>query len=141
MSIFQPSNSRWTSRMLSIFRIVTGLVYISVGTMKMFGYPKSPVPIPPFSVTTELGIAAILEVFGGTAIVLGFLVRPISFVLAGEMMVAYFQYHFPVSPWPTISMGIPAIMYCFLFLYMTFAGGGEWSIDTFFARRRLHRGS
>lgn len=140
MSVFEPSESRWTSRMLSIFRIVAGLVYISAGTMKMFGYPKSPVPIPPFSITTELGIAAILEVFGGTAIVLGFLVRPISFILAGEMMVAYFQYHFPVSPWPTVSMGIPAIMYCFLFLYMTFAGGGEWSVDSYLARRgsRLH---
>jgi putative oxidoreductase len=108
---------------------VAGLVFISFGTMKMFGVPASPVPIPPFSPFTQLGLAAILEVFGGTAIVLGLLTRPVAFVLAGEMAVAYCQAHAPVSPWPSVNNGVPAILYCFLYLYLAAAGPGDWSLD------------
>jgi putative oxidoreductase len=108
---------------------VGGLVFISVGTMKMFGVPASPVPIPPFNPLTQLGLAAILEVFGGTAIVLGFCTRPVAFVLAGEMAVAYFQGHAPVSFWPSVNNGIPAILYCFIYLYLAAAGPGAWSLD------------
>lgn len=140
MSIFEPSPSPWTSRMLSIFRIVAGLIFISVGTMKLFGFPKSPVPMPPFTLMSELGIAGLLEVFGGLAITLGIFTRPVAFVLAGEMAVAYFQGHFPTSFWPSVNMGIPAIMYCFLFLYLVFAGAGDWSIDAMIARRARRSG-
>jgi putative oxidoreductase len=136
MSIFEPAPALWTSRMLSIYRIVAGLVFVSAGTMKLFGYPPSPVPMPPFALTSEIGIGGMLEAFGGLAITLGFLTRPIAFVLAGEMAVAYFQFHFPQSFFPTTSMGIPAIMYCFFFLYLVFAGPGVWSIDALIARKR-----
>ena len=125
--------------MLSVFRIVAGLVFISVGTMKLFNYPPSGMPGFPVSPMTELGVAAMLEVFGGLAIVLGFLTRPVAFVLAGEMAVAYFQAHFPKSFFPSINMGIPAIMYCFFFLYLMFAGAGAWSIDGLIARSRASR--
>lgn len=135
MTIFEPSP--WSGRMLSIFRIVAGLVFISFGTMKLFGYPPSPVPLPPLSLTSQLGIAGILETFGGLAIVLGLFTRPVAFVLAGEMAVAYFQMHFPHSFFPTINNGTPAIMYCFFFLYLTFAGAGEWSLDARIARSRV----
>lgn len=135
MTIFEPSP--WSGRMLSIFRIVAGLVFISFGTMKLFGYPPSPVPLPPLSLTSQLGIAGILETFGGVAIVLGVFTRPVAFVLAGEMAVAYFQMHFPHSFFPTINNGTPAIMYCFFFLYLTFAGAGEWSLDARIARSRV----
>ena len=136
MSIFEASPSPWTSRMLSIFRIVAGLVFVTFGTMKLFGYPPSPVPMPPFGLLSELGIAGMLEVFGGLAITLGIFTRPVAFVLAGEMAVAYFQGHFPHSFWPSVNMGTPAIMYCFFFLYLVFAGAGEWSLDAVISRRR-----
>jgi len=136
MSIYEPSPSPWTSRMLSVFRIVAGVIFMTAGTMKLFGYPPSPVPIPPFDPTTQLGIAAILEVFGGAAIVLGLFTRPVAFVLAGEMAVAYFQFHAPGSLFPTVNNGIPAVLYCFLFLYLMLAGGGVWSVDALIAHSR-----
>jgi putative oxidoreductase len=135
MTIFEASP--WSSRMLSIFRIVAAVVFISFGTMKLFGYPPSPVPLPPFSLTSELGIAGILETFGGLAILLGLFTRPVAFVLSGEMAVAYFTNHFPLSFFPTTNNGTPAIMYCLFFLYLSFAGAGEWSLDAGIARSQL----
>jgi putative oxidoreductase len=132
MSIFEASP--WAGRMLSIFRIVAGVVFMSFGTMKLFGYPPRPPVMPPFELISQLGVAGILETFGGLAIVLGVFTRPVAFVLAGEMAVAYFQSHFPQSFFPTSNNGTPAIMYCLFFLYLTFAGAGEWSIDAGLAR-------
>jgi putative oxidoreductase len=135
MSIFEPAPPPWPSRMLAALRIVAGLMFMTAGTMIVFGSPPSPMPMPPFSATSQLGIGGILEVFGGLAIVLGVLTRPIAFVLAGEMAVAYFQFHAPQSFFPTVNNGVAAVMYCFLFLYLTFAGAGAWSIDAIIARR------
>ncbi len=123
-----------SGRMLSILRIVAGIIFVSYGTMKLFGYPPSPTPIGPINLNSELGIAAMLEVVGGLAIVFGLLTRPVAFVLCGEMAVAYFQAHFPRSPFPTVNNGVPAVLYCFLFLYFAFAGAGAWSIDALIAR-------
>jgi putative oxidoreductase len=134
MSIFEASP--YASRMLSILRIVAGIVFVSAGTMKLFGYPPSPQPGPLPPPMSQMWIAGVLETFGGLAIVLGFLTRPVSFILSGEMAVAYFQAHFPQSIFPTINNGIPAVLYCFLFLYMTFAGAGPWSIDAMIARSK-----
>ena len=122
--------------MLAVFRIVAGLIFMTAGTMKLFGYPPSPVPMPPISLTSQLGVAGILETFGGAAIVLGFLTRPIAFFLAGEMAVAYFQVFASKSFFPTVNGGVPAVMYCFFFLYLTFAGAGAWSIDRIIAQSR-----
>jgi putative oxidoreductase len=135
MSIFEPARPPWPSRMLAIFRIVAGLVFMTAGTMIVFGSPPSPMPMPPFSVTSQIGIGGILELFGGLAIVLGVLTRPIAFVLAGEMAVAYFQFHAPQSFFPTVNNGVAAVLYCFFFLYLTFAGPGAWSVDSIIARR------
>ncbi len=134
MSIFVASPN--ADRMLSVLRIVAGIVFVSAGTMKLFGYPPSPQPMPPVTVMSQMWIAGILETFGGLAIVVGFLTRPVAFVLSGEMAVAYFQAHFPQSVFPTVNNGIPAVLYCFLFLYMTFAGAGSWSIDAIIARSK-----
>ena len=123
-----------SGRMLSILRIVAGIIFVSFGTMKLFGYPPSPTPIGPVDLNSELGIAGMLEVCGGFAMVFGLLTRPIAFVLSGEMAVAYFQAHFPRSPFPTVNNGVPAVLYCFLFLYFAFAGAGAWSIDALIAR-------
>jgi putative oxidoreductase len=134
MSLFEPSRSLWTSRMLSLLRIVAGLVFMLAGTTILFGYPPSPVPMPPLHLSSEIGVAGILETVGGLAIVLGVLTRPVAFVLSGMMAVAYFQVHFPQSFFPSRNGGIPAILFCFLFLYLTFAGPGPWSIDAMIAR-------
>jgi putative oxidoreductase len=136
MSIFEPSPSPWTGRMLSILRIVAGSVFFTHGTQKLFGIPPLPQGMPPIEWMSQAGIAGILEVFGGLLIILGLFTRPVSFVLAGEMAVAYFQVHFPQSFWPSVNGGEPAILYCFIFLYFVFAGAGPWSIDAMIARSR-----
>lgn len=122
--------------MLAVLRIVAGLVFMSAGTMKVFGFPAGPHDMPPFRFLSQMGIGGLLEVWGGLAIVLGLFTRPGAFVLAGEMAVAYFQFHFPKSPFPTVNNGIPAVLYCFLFLYLMFAGAGAWSLDSWLARAR-----
>ena len=130
--IFEPSPL--SRRALGVLRVVAGLVFFSYGTMKLIGYPPSPQPMPAFDLMSEHGIAGVLETFGGLAILFGVLTRPVAFVLAGEMAVAYFQVHFPRSPFPTINQGTPAVLFCFLFLYLAFAGGGAWSVDSLIAR-------
>jgi putative oxidoreductase len=122
--------------MLAIFRIVAGLLFVSFGTMKLFGYPPGPAEMPPLKILSQMGIGGILEFVGGLMIVLGLFTRPVAFVLAGEMAVAYFQFHQPQAFWPTSNNGIPAILYCFLFLYLMFAGPGSWSVDGLIARSR-----
>lgn len=140
MSIFEASPSPWTGRMLSVFRIVAGLIFVTAGTMKLFGYPPNPVPgMSPVELMSQMGFGGILEIVGGLAIVLGVLTRPVAFVLAGEMAVAYFQFHAPQSFFPTNNGGVAAVLYCFFFLYLTFAGAGTWSIDAMIARSRSAR--
>jgi putative oxidoreductase len=136
MSIFEPSKSPWTGRMLAILRIVAGLMFVSTGTMILFNCPPSPVPIPAFDILSETSIGGILQTFGGLAIAVGFLTRPVAFLLAGDMAVAYFQFHFPNGFFPGPNGGQPAVLYCFIFLYLVFAGAGPWSIDTWITRRR-----
>lgn len=136
MSIFETSRSPWTGRVLSILRIVAGLIFVTEGTMKLFNYPPSPVPGFPARLLSELGAAGMIETIGGVAILLGLFTRPVAFILAGEMAVAYFQQHFPKSFFPTVNGGIPAILFCFIFLYLVFAGAGPWSIDARVARAK-----
>jgi putative oxidoreductase len=139
MTIFEPSSSPWTDRMLAIFRIVAALMFIAAGTMKLFGYPPPPPPmtvmplIPTFS---QAWFAGVMEMIGGTAIALGLWTRPVAFILAGEMAVAYFQGHAPQGFFPNSNNGIPAVMYCFLYLYLMFAGAGAWSLDRVIARAK-----
>ena len=122
--------------MLSIFRIVAGILFITFGTMKVFGHPPGPPGMPPFDPMTQTGIGGLLETLGGTLIALGLLTRPVAFILAGEMAVAYFQFHYPQSFFPTTNMGTPAIMYCLFFLYLVCAGAGVGSVDEMIRRRK-----
>ena len=122
--------------MLSVLRIVVGAVFISFGTMKLFNYPPMPTGMPPIPLMSQLGLAGTLEVFGGLLILIGLFTQPLSFVLAGEMAVAYFQGHYPHSFWPSVNMGTPAILFCFIYLYFVFAGGGPWSVDAMIARSK-----
>jgi putative oxidoreductase len=109
-------------------RIVTALLFIEHGTMKLFGFPSSGEPGGGLSALPL--IAGILEVFGGAAILVGFFTRPIAFLLSGQMAVAYWMVHFPGNSFfPALNGGDAAILFCFIFLYMVFAGPGAWSMD------------
>ena|SRR5688572_19407098 len=134
MWIFE--SSPWSSRVLSVLRIVAALVFISAGTTKLFGYPPSPNPMPPFDLFSRFAIAGILETFGGLAILLGLFTRPVAFILSGEMAFAYFLVHHPQGIFPTLNNGMAAVLYCFLFLYLSFYGAGPWSVDAMLARRK-----
>ena len=123
--------------MLSILRIVAALLFILHGTQKLFSWPMSAQPGPPLDLITQRGIAGILEAFGGIAILLGIFTRPVAFLLAGEMAVAYFQVHFPRSMYPINNGGDNAVLFCFIFLYLMVAGAGTWSIDHMIASNRF----
>ena len=138
MSIFSPMPSRWAPRVLSLVRIAAGLLFITFGTMKIFGWPPLPqgVTIP---VMSQAWIGGVMEIVGGALMALGLFTRPIAFLLSGEMAVAYFQFHAPQSPWPQVNMGSPAILYCWLWFLYVFTGAGEWSLDAVIARKRGER--
>ena len=136
MSMFEPSRSAWNGRMLSVLRIVAGLLFLEHGTQKVLGFPPSPMMPTPVEIGSLLGVAGTIEIIGGVAIILGLFTRPVAFVLAGEMATAYFTQHFPRSFFPVNSGGELAVLYCFTFLYFIFAGAGPWSLDAKIARSR-----
>ena len=124
MSIFDPAPAPWPSRMLSVLRIVSAAAFITFGTMKLFNVPPMPPGQPPLELLSMTGNRRYSRDFAGLALVLGLFTRPVAFVLSGEMAVAYFIGHFPQSFWPSVNMGTPAILYCFIFLYFVFSRGG-----------------
>jgi putative oxidoreductase len=123
-----PNLAVWSPRLLSILRIVTARLFMEHGLMKLIHFP-TPQPGAPDPLPTMLVAAAWIEVIGGALLALGLFTRVVAFVCAGEMAVAYFTAHFPNSVWPGINGGGEAILYCFTFLYLVVAGGGEWSLD------------
>ena len=124
----------WEPRMLSVLRIVVGLLYLEHGLNKLFDFPPTPTHAPYHLLSLVPGLAGLLELFGGGLIALGLLTRPVAFILAGEMAFAYFMVHGPRAFFPLLNGGETAILYCFVFLYFAIVGGGAWSID------RLRRG-
>jgi len=117
----------WAPRVLSILRIVTGFLYMAHGGMKLLSYPAAfPRPVQLYSL---LGLAGVLELFGGALLLVGLFTRPVAFILSGEMAFAYFMAHGPKNFWPILNGGELAALYCFLFLSFAFAGGGQWSVD------------
>jgi putative oxidoreductase len=123
----------WAPRMLSILRIMAALLFMEHGLMKLFGFPAAQ-PGAPDPLPTMLMIAAWIEVIGGALLALGLFTRPVAFICAGEMAVAYFIGHASQGFWPALNGGDAAILYCFVFLYISAAGPGPWSIDA--ARNR-----
>jgi putative oxidoreductase len=117
----------WAPYVLSLLRIVTALLYIQHGTSKMFGFPQ---PMHgPFELMSLMGLAACLEVFGGLLLLVGLFTRPVAFLLSGEMAAAYFMVHAKQSFYPLLNGGDSVILFCFVFLYLVFAGAGPWSVD------------
>lgn len=122
--------SSWAPYLLSIQRIVAAFVFMQVGTAKLFAFPAAIMPGGGTAPLMSLpGIAGILETFGGALLLVGLRTRPVAFLLSGEMAVAYFLGHAPQGFWPVLNQGQPAILYCFLWLYLSAAGAGPWSLD------------
>lgn len=111
---------------LAILRIVTALLFIAHGTGKLLGFPALGFQPPLFSL---FGLAGVIEIVGGILLILGLFTRPVAFILSGEMAVAYFMAHAPQNFHPILNQGESAVLFCFVFLYLVFAGPGAWSLD------------
>src|SRR6185437_45863 len=120
--------TNWAPRLLSVLRIVLGLVLLQYGTAKLFGWPDVEM-FEDLKWLSLFGIAGMFELVGGTLLILGLFTRPAAFILSGEMAAAYFIEHLPHGFFPILSSGDLAVSLCFTFLYLAFAGGGPWSLD------------
>lgn len=124
------STAAYTPRVLSVLRIVTAFLFIQHGTAKLLHLPHVAMfdSLPPLSF---FGFAGMLEIVGGALVLIGWFTRPAAFILSGEMAVAYFMAHAPQGNFlsPMLNQGEAAVMYCFIFLFLSAAGGGAWSVD------------
>ena len=121
----------WAPNVLSVLRIIAGLLYLSHGTSKLLAFPSTGFTPPLMSL---LGLAGTIEIVGGVLIVIGLFTRPAAFIVSGELAFAYFMGHAPHGFFPILNHGEPAILLCFIFLYIVFAGPGPWSLDSMRAR-------
>lgn len=120
----------WAPYLLSLLRIVAAFLFMQFGTAKLFAFPAAIMPGGGTApVVSLIGLASILETFGGLLLLLGLFTRPVAFILAGEMAVAYFTGHAPQGFWPVLNQGYTAILFCFIWLYFSAAGPGPWSLD------------
>jgi putative oxidoreductase len=124
----------WAPRVLSLLRIIAALLFMEHGLMKLFNFP-APVPGMPHPLPLMGMVAGVLETFGGGLVLIGLFTRPVAFLLSGEMAIAYFMVHMKQGPWPALNYGEPAILFCWVFFYLVFAGGGSWSVDARLGRR------
>jgi putative oxidoreductase len=118
--------SRWQPQILALLRIVAGLLLLEHATQKFFAFP---VPFPVHPLPPMLMAAGVIELVAGILITLGLFTRLAAFIASGELAAAYFIGHFPHGFWPVVNKGEPAILFCFIFLYLAAAGPGAWSID------------
>jgi putative oxidoreductase len=123
---------------LNLLRIMTGFLFIPHGAQKLFGLfggfggePGGTAPL-----LSLMGLAGILECFGGLIILLGLFTRPVAFILSGHMAAAYFIAHAPKGFWPLLNRGELAALYCFVFLFLAAAGGGQFSLDAVVSKGR-----
>ncbi|MES2031853.1 MAG: DoxX family protein [Pseudomonadota bacterium] len=131
---FDTITAKYQPVVLSLLRFMTGLLFLQYGLAKLFKWP----PVPMFE-KVELfslyGAAGSLELIGGILLVLGLFTRPVAFIVAGEMAFAYFMGHAPRGFFPILNNGGLAIMFCFTFLYLAFAGGGPISLDAMLRKK------
>jgi putative oxidoreductase len=128
--------SHWSPYILSIVRIVVALLFFEHGLSKMFGFPQ---PMPPPALFSLAWFSGAIEFVGGGLLALGLFSRAAAFIMSGEMAFGYFLSHAPHSFFPILNRGDAAILYCFIFLYFAFAGGGPWSLDAKLWTRRSAR--
>ena len=119
--------SVWRPRLLSTLRIIAGFLFLAHGSQKLFGFPGGGPGVP--ELVSLIGLAGILEFFGGLLVMLGLFTHTVAFILSGQMAVAYFKSHAGGGFWPILNRGELAALYCFLFLYLSAAGSGPWSLD------------
>ena len=134
MDQFNRMLARWEPVVLSIFRIMVGLLLFQYGVAKLFKYP----PVPMFEkveLMSLYGAAGTIELILGGLLILGLFTRPVAFILCGEMAFAYFIGHFARNFIPLLNGGNAAILFCFACLYLVFAGGGPWSVDAMMRKR------
>jgi putative oxidoreductase len=134
MDQFNRMLARCEPMVLSIFRIMVGLLLFQYGVAKLFKYP----PVPMFEkveLMSLYGAAGTIELILGGLLILGLFTRPVAFILCGEMAFAYFIGHFPRGFIPLLNGGNAAILFCFACFYLTFAGGGPWSVDAMMRKR------
>ena len=117
----------YTAQLLSVLRIMSGLLVLQHGTTKYLSIPVG--PMNNASPMTMSGAAGLIELIGGVLLVIGLFTRPTAVVLSGMTAVAYFYAHAPAGFFPILNRGELAALYCFVFLYLAAAGGGPWSVD------------
>jgi len=122
----------WSPRVLSILRIITGFLMLWHGSQKLFAFPP---PEKAGEASALMTFAGILEFGGGILILIGLFTRPVAFILSGLMAVAYFMAHASGGFLPVVNRGELAVLYCFVFFYLFFAGGGPWSLDRLIWKR------
>ena len=123
--------SRLTPYLQSALRVAAAFIFIAHGTQKLFAFPGG----SRVAIVSQMGAAGLIEAVGGTLMLLGLFTRPVAFVLAGEMAVAYFTAHMPHGTWPILNGGELAVLFCFIWLFFCAAGPGPLSLDAL--RRRL----
>jgi len=124
------SLAKYSNQLLAALRIVAGILFVEGGVFVLFHWPASTLPPPPAGMAGWMLAAGLFELIGGALLVIGLLTRPTAFILSGMMAVAYWGFHAPMGPWPVTNMGVPAILYCFIFLYLAAAGPGAWAVGS-----------
>ena len=109
-------------------RIVAALIYLQAGIQILFSFPVANPPTPP-GLEGLVFVAGLMEVIGGGLLIAGLFTRPVAFLLSGQMAVGYWMFHAPMSFFPSQNMGAAAILFCFIYLYLVFAGPGAWALD------------
>lgn len=131
----QSALQSWSPEILSVLRIVAGLLFVQHGSAKLLHVPYQAM-FAHLPLTSLLGVQGVIELVGGSLLTIGLLSRPVAFILCGDMAVAFFKAHFPKAWLPILNGGDLAVLFCFTFLYLWVAGPGPWSLDALLGARR-----
>ena len=119
---------RFSSEIYAVLRIVAGFLFLLHGTQKFLGWPPSGRPAMPMN--AMMTVAGVIEIVGGTMILIGLFAGLAAFIASGQMAIAYFMVHQPMGAFPIQNNGEPAVLFCFIFLYIASRGSGIWSVDS-----------